>query len=109
MKNVGTEASKLASIGTSIPIEFGAEVPLHFSVKIQPRNSLKNPVGISETFLLPALFQIAARFDGARPSPAFRRALAMEDHESLPEKLFGREKLQVILKAIAKRKKTVGR
>jgi hypothetical protein len=83
-------------------------VPLHFSVKIQSRNSPKNSPGILETSLIPALFQIAARFDGAKVSPAFMRALAM-DQESLPEKMFGRENLQMILKAITKRKKIVGR
>jgi hypothetical protein len=106
--NDGTETSEVSSIGRGIPIKFGAEAPLHFPVKIQSRHSINGPSGISETSLVPALFQIAARFDGAKVPPAFIRALTL-DQESVPEKVFGREKLQTILKAIAKRKKTVGR
>jgi hypothetical protein len=108
INNDAREASKLTSAGMSIPIEFGAELPSCLPIKIQSPYSVKNPPGISETSLIPALFQIAERFDGAKVPPAFRRALAL-DQDSIPEKVFGRDKLQAILKAITKRKKVVGR
>ena len=108
IKNGGTEASRLTSIGTGIPIEFIAEAPQCVPIKIQSAYSMNKPSSISEESLLPALFQIAARFDGAKMPPAVRSVLTL-NQDTLPEQMLNQEKLEGILKAIAKRKKTAKR
>jgi len=107
IKNNGTKAVRLTSTRRGIPIEFTAGPVLSVPIKIQSQYSMNVPSRISET-ILPALFQIAARFDGAKPSPEFRKVLALSP-ESLPERMLDHEKLEGILKAIAKRKKTTRR
>jgi hypothetical protein len=108
IKDNGTEALRLASSGRSIPIEFIAELPLRVPIKIQPQYSMSHPSNVSEKAILPALFQLAARMDDAKLATAFRSVLTL-NRECLPEKALDREKLEGILKAIAKRKKTTRR
>lgn len=105
IKNEGTGASRLTSIGRGIPIEFANEVPLCVPIKIQSLFSMNKPSRISEKSIIPALFQIAARADDVKLSSALRNVLALKE-SSLSEKMLDREKLEGILKAIAKRKKT---
>jgi hypothetical protein len=107
IKSDGTEASRLTAGGRGIPIEFAAEAPLCVPVKIQSLYSMDKP-GISEKSIIPALFQIAARADDAKLSSALRNVLALKE-SSLSEKMLDREKLEGILKAIAKRKKATRR
>jgi hypothetical protein len=108
IKNDGTRASRSISTRKGIPIDFSAELPLRVPIKIQPQYSMSQPSVISEKTLLPALFQIAARFDNAKMPAAVRSILTLQS-DSLPEKMLNHEKLDGILKAIAKRKKTARR
>jgi hypothetical protein len=108
IKNGRIEASRFTYTGRGLPIEFTAEAPLCVPIKIQSFYSMNEPSRISEKSILPALFQIAARFDGAKMPPAVRNALTLSC-DSLPEKMLDREKLEGILKAIAKRKKATKR
>ncbi|HSY43559.1 MAG TPA: hypothetical protein VK811_06575 [Candidatus Acidoferrum sp.] len=108
IKNGGTEVSRLTSSGRGIPIEFTAEASQWVPIKIRSAYSMNKPSSISEESLLPALFQIAARFDGAKMPPAVRSVLTL-NRDALPEQMLNQEKLEGILKAIAKRKKTAKR
>jgi hypothetical protein len=108
IKNGGTKASRLTSTGRGIPIEFTGEAPQSVPIKIRSVYSMNEPSRISEESLLPALFQIAARFDGAKMPPGVRNILTL-NHDTLPEQMLNQEKLEGILKAIARRKKTAKR
>jgi hypothetical protein len=108
IKNNGKGTSRFTSSGQGISIEFGAELPMCVPVKIQSQYSMNNPSRISEKSIIPALFQIAARADDAKLASALRNVLTLKESPS-SEKMLDQEKLEGILKAIAKRKKARGR
>jgi hypothetical protein len=108
IKNNGTTASRFTSTGRGIPVQFIAEPSRCVPIKIQSPYAAGKSSGISEKSIMPALFQLAARVDDSRLAPAFRNVLTL-NREIHPEKMLDREKLEGILKAIAKRKKTVRR
>jgi hypothetical protein len=108
IKNNGKETSRLTSAEWSIPIEFTPELPLYVPVKIQSQYSMNRPSRISEKSIIPALFQIAAQADDAKLASALRNVLTLKE-SPLSEKILDREKLEGILKAITKRKKTTRR
>jgi hypothetical protein len=108
VNNDGKQTSKFTPARLGIPIEFAVESPLNVPVKILPQYSMNHPSRISEKSIIPALFQIAARADDVKPATALRNVLALKE-SPLSEKLLDREKLEEILKAIAKRKKATRR
>jgi hypothetical protein len=104
INNDGKEASKFTPARRGLTVEFAAELPLSVPVKIQSQYSMNRPSGISEKSIIPALFQIAARADDTKLASALRNVLTLKE-SPLSEKILDREKLEGILKAIAKRKK----
>jgi hypothetical protein len=87
-----------------IPIEFGADLPLSVPIEIQPFKSMKNPLSAQEKPFIPALFNIAHR-QGER---AFAHAPGA-GQTSLGEMMLDAKKLEAILKAVDRRKKTATR
>jgi hypothetical protein len=84
-----------------IPVEFGADLPLCFHIKIQPPNLMKNPMLIPEKAIVPTPFQIAARLEEPAPekTPGSGR-------RHLGEMMLNAKRLEAVLKAIVRRKKT---
>jgi hypothetical protein len=108
INNDGKQTSKFTPARLGIPIEFAPELSRNVPIKIRPQYSMDHPSGISEKSIIPALFQIAARADDVKPATALRNVLALKE-SPLSEKLLNHEKLEEILKAIAKRKKATRR
>ena len=69
---------------------------------------MKNPASTSDKSIMPALFQIAARAGDPESVPALKAALEM-GKVPLTEIMLNAEKLEAVLKGIAKRKKPAAR
>lgn len=94
---------------TYIPVQFEANPPLHFLVKIQTSPPMNHPSLSPEKPLIPALFQIAAHADVVRSFAALKKKAQAQERARLSEKMVDPEKLEAALKAIAKKKKSEGR
>ena len=88
----------------AVPVEFGADWPFTFQIKVKPNPAMNTPTIISEKPLIPGLFQIAACADDARSVSALKNALAL-NRMPLSEMMIDPEKLEAILKKIAQKKK----
>ena len=90
-----------------IPIQFVTDLPRFISIKIQPQHSMNHPLQTITTPqkpLIPALFQIAARAEEVESVPALKNAV-VQGRGPASEMMLDPEKLEAVLKAIAKRKK----
>jgi hypothetical protein len=79
------------------------------AMKIEPEQSMSNrfQIALSKRPLMSSLFQVAARADDLQPEPALKSSPA--GHTSLAELMLNPQKLEAVLKAIAKKKKPAGR
>jgi hypothetical protein len=96
------------SITMTVPVEFGIESLFDFRIKPQPNTPVNAPNIISETPLIPGLFQIAAYADDARSVSALKNAVA-SNRLPLNEMTRGGERLEAILKNLAGKKKAWAR
>ena len=88
-----------------IPVDFSDDLRLCFSIENQLQNSMNNSTIISEKPLLPGLFQLIANADKPESVPTLRRALTMS-RVSLAEMSLDSERLEEVLNAMAKKKKS---
>jgi hypothetical protein len=88
----------------TIPVEFGADWPFTFQIKVKPNTTMNTTTVVSEKPLIPGLFQIAAYANDARSVSALKNALAM-NRVPVNEMMIDPERLEAILKNIAQRKK----
>jgi hypothetical protein len=100
------EPGPLSLAAVSIPIQFNVDVPLSYQIKIQPQNSMTHLT--SEKPLIPALFQIAALADDLYAMPTLKGMLAT-GRMPLADTMLDADKLEEVLKAIARRKKSATR
>lgn len=98
------ELAHFRSKATGIPIQFSADLSLSHPVKIQSAYSMNNPAYISDKPALPSLFRVAAHAD----EPELKNALT-QGRASLAEMMLNAERLEAILKAVSKKKKSTRR
>ena len=99
------ELSVIRSGVVKIPVDFSDDLPLCFPIEIQLQNSMNNSTIMSEKPLLPGLFQLIAQADKPESVPILRRALTMS-RVSLAEMSLDSERLEEVLNAMAKKKKS---
>ena len=91
-----------------IPVQFAADVPVHYPVKVRPQYFMSMFTVTTNKPLIPALFQMAALADDPKVLPALRNALGtgllLQD-----EAVLDAGRLDAILKAIAKKRKPAAR
>jgi hypothetical protein len=97
----------LARAALGIPVRYTADSSL--AMKIEPEHSMSNrfQIALSKRPLMSSLFQVAACADDLQPEPALKSSPA--GHTRLAELMLNPQKLEAVLKAIAKKKKPAGR
>ena len=114
IKNSYIESFKTGRLGQkpgvmNIPIQFVPDLPLSFQIRIQPQSPMSPVLRYTmEKPLMPALFQIAACADDVKSLSELRNALILG---SVPpaEMLSDPQKLEDVLKTIAKKKRPAPR
>lgn len=100
------EAGALSPAAACVPIQFNVDAPLSYPIKIQSQNSMTYLT--SEKPLIPALFQIAAFADDPHAMPSLRGMLTT-GRMPLADTMMDADKLEEVLKAIARKKKSAAR
>jgi hypothetical protein len=97
----------LARAALGIPVRYAADSSL--ATKIEPEQLMNNPfqIALSKRPLMPSLFQVAARADDAQSEPALKGSPS--GHMRLAERMLNPRKLEAVLNAIGKKKKSAGR
>ena len=109
VKNGGIKfhgSGALSPTAVSIPIQFNVDLPLSYQIKIQSQNSMTHLT--SEKPLIPALFQIAALADDPHAMPRLKGMLTAA-RMPLADTMLDVDKLEEVLKAIARKKKSAAR
>jgi hypothetical protein len=91
-----------------IPIQFAVDPPVHYQVKVRPYYFMTPLAFASKKPLIPALFQMAALADDPKALPALKSALGT-GQLPLHEAMLDAEKLDAVLKAIARKRKPATR
>lgn len=84
-----------------IPVQFGSDFPVWFTVKIQ---SAICQTTMADEEMLPSLFQIAAFADDLKSGPALKDALARH-RTPLPDVMLNPKRIEAVLKALSAKKK----
>ena len=91
-----------ANPGLAIPVKFGTDLPLLLPIKIQTPDPRENPLLVPEKPLVPALFLLATADGPTLKAPAVDRTF-------LGEMMLDAKRLEAVLQAIVRRKKTTTR
>jgi hypothetical protein len=91
---------------TALDLPVTSDTDTQLAIKIEPESSMNNPflIALSKRPLMPSLFQVAARVG---PEPALKDSLP--GHARLAERMLNPRKLEAVLDAIGKKKKSAGR
>ena len=98
----------LCSTAKRIPIQFAVDPPVHYPIKVRPYYLMTTLAFASKKPLIPALFQMAALADDPKALPALKSALGT-GRLPLHEAMLDAEKLDAVLKAIARKRKPAPR
>jgi len=101
-----TPGPLLSPDAVNFPIQFNVDLPLSYQIKIKPQNFMAHLT--SEKPLIPALFQIAALADDPHAMPTLKGMLTT-GRIPLADTMLDTDKLEEILKAIARKKKSAVR
>lgn len=111
-QSITNEGVKFLGRGTlgpaalAIPVQFNVDLPLSYPIKIQEQDPM-TPL-TSEKSLIPALFQIAALADDPHAMPVLKGMLAAA-RLPLADTMLNTDKLEEVLKNIARKKKQSAR
>lgn len=100
--------NRLFPMTTRIPVQFVVDLPLHYEVKVRPKYFITALSVASKKPLIPALFQMAAFAGDPKVMPALKSVLEI-GRSPLDDAMLDAEKLDAVIRAIARKKKPAGR
>lgn len=101
--------SKLFPVTTRIPVQFAVDLPLHYEIKVSPKYLMTTLSVPPNKPLIPALFQMAALASDPKALPALKSVLGATRRAFMDDAMLDVEKLDSVLKAIARKRKPAAR